>query len=557
MRIAKKLLILTLAVGLLTAALASACGYAEEGSDLLEAETMSASAPVPATAAPVAAQTSSRISGMQSAMTDDAMAVKKEVEAKLIVEAKPAAPAPPAASALARPPVSPQQPAQLISQRRIIIRTVNISIVVDDIQDAIDRIARMADQSGGWMVSSDHSLKHAGSVSVRVPATDLDSIVETLRALATDVKSEVSSSQDVTDEYFDLQSRLKNQRATESALIRLLDRAENVQHALEVQRELTNIQENIERILGRVKLLEETSAYSLITVHLSLAPASMTVDAGPDQSVAVHTPVRFRATFNPPEGMDSHNISWDFGDGSEPVRITRTAPTTQDAERVTSTVTHYYEDSRDSPFIVQVSIDSFGDTGVAEGEDTLIVTVSEIPVIEVFAGERSYRVLQNEAVEFSGSFTRPAGLSDVRYKWDFGDGSPPQEGEVAEGITRVNATHAYSDFRSWPYEAALTISAESAVGEIESSGSISVYVEEDPGLIVGGFDVAENATTAVRTLSLVLSGLTAAAVWVGIFGVIWVPLAVLIVILARRGRRFRANNPSPPAPQDQPGPGDA
>ena len=418
------------------------------------------------------------------------------------------------------------QPAQLVSQQRIIIRTVNMSIVVDEIQAAIDDIARIADEAGGWMVSSDHSLKHAGSISIRVPATGLDSVVETLRDLATDVESETNSSQDVTDEYYDLQSRLKNQRATEEALIKLLEKAEHVQYALEVQRELTNVQENIERMLGRIKLLEETSAYSLITVRLSLAPVGMSVDAGPDQSVAAYTPVRFKATFTPPEGMDQHSIVWDFGDGSEPVYIHRTAPTTEDGERVTATVTHSYDDPRDSPFIVQVSIDSFGESGVAEGEDTLIVTASETPVIEVFAGERDYRVLQNEVVEFSGSFTRPPGLSNVRYQWDFGDGSPPEEGEVAEGVTRVDTTHAYPDYRATPYRVKFTITADSAVGEIVSSHEIRARVLEDPGLIVGGFNVDDTAKTAIRTLSLVFSGLTTAAIWIGIFGVIWVPLAV-------------------------------
>ena len=462
-------------------------------------------------------------------------------------------------AALASPDLSAQQPAQLVSQRRIIVRTANMVIVVDEIQAAIDDISRMADVLGGWVVSTDRSRKHDGSVSIRVPAANLDLAIEELRELAKDVETEITTSQDVTDEYYDLQSRLKNQQATEAALIRLLDRAENVEHALAVQRELTDVQENVERLLGRIKLLEETSAYSLITVSLRLAPLDMAIDAGPDQSVAAYNPVRFKATFTPPEGMDQHSIVWDFGDGSEPVYISRTAPTTEDGERVTATVTHSYDDPRDSPFIVQVRIDSYGESGVAEGEDTLIVSVSETPVIEVFAGERDYSVLQNEVVEFSGSFTRPPGLTNVRYKWDFGDGSPPEEGEVAEGITRVDASHAYTDFRSWPYDAVFTVTADSAVGEIESSGSVSVYVEEDPGLIVGGFDVGDTAKTAVRTLSLVFSGLTTVAIWVGIFGIIWVPLAVVVVILIRRGRRLRAerpaSNPSPPAVQDEPGPG--
>ena len=167
---------------------------------------------------------------------------------------------------------STQTQAQLVSQRRIIIRTVNMVIVVDEIQAAIGDISELADGMGGWVVSTDRRQKHAGSVSIRVPAADLDSAIETLRAIAKDVETEITTSQDVTDEYFDLQSRLKNQQATEAALIRLLDRAASVEHALAVQRELSSVQENVERLLGRIKLLEETSAYSLITVSLKLAP---------------------------------------------------------------------------------------------------------------------------------------------------------------------------------------------------------------------------------------------------------------------------------------------
>ncbi len=498
----------------------------------------------------------SRPAAPAAAAPSETVVVEKEVLKEVEVE-KTVERAQSAAKTLAQPDVSPQQPAQLVSQRRIIVRTASMVIVVDEIQATIDEISQMADVLGGWVVSTDRSRKHDGSVSIRVPAVSLDLAIEELRELAKDVETEITTSQDVTDEYYDLQSRLKNQQATEAALIRLLDRAENVEHALAVQRELSNVQENVERLLGRIKLLEETSAFSLITVSLRLAPLDMVIDAGPDQSVAVHSPTRFRATFTPPEGMDQHSITWDFGDGSEPVYISRTAPTTNEGERVTATVTHTYNDPKDSPFIVQVTISSFGESGVAEGEDTLIVSVSEIPVIEVYAGN-DINATQNEEVVFTASFTRPAGLTDVRYEWDFGDGSPIFEGEVSEG-TRVATTHSYADFRPDPYRARLTIIADSAVGEVSSSQDIYVFVDEELGLVAGGFDVGDTGKTAVRTLTLVFSGLTTLAIWVGIFAIIWVPLAVLIVFLIRRGRRFRSENPTrnpnPPASQDEPGPG--
>ena len=76
---------------------------------------------------------------------------------------------------------SAQTQAQLVSQQRIIIRTVNMTIVVDEIQAAMDDISELAVSMGGWVVSSDRRQKHTGRVSIRVPAADLDSAIETLR----------------------------------------------------------------------------------------------------------------------------------------------------------------------------------------------------------------------------------------------------------------------------------------------------------------------------------------------------------------------------------------
>ena len=549
-------LIVTLClVALLLAALASACG-ASDSEDQEWArqdgeKTAAFGMPGPPGAPGPQGLPGSDVERVVREVVKEVQVAGQSVPAQ--APAAPAAPAPaPAAmaqkasseTALTGADESAQTQTQLVSQRRIIIRTVNMTIVVDEIQAAMDDISELAVGMGGWVVSTDRRQKHAGRVRVRIPAADLDSAIATLRRLASDVESEISASEDVTDEYFDLRARLKNQQATEAALIRLLDRAENVEHALAVQRELSNVQENVERIQGRIKLLEETSAFSLVTVNLRLAPVRMSVDAGADQSVAARASTRFRATFRPPEGIDSHEITWDFGDGTAPVTITRTAPTAEEGQRVTATVTHVYDDPKDSPFIVQVSISGFGESGIAEGEDTLIVSVSEIPVIEVFAGESDYRVVQNEVVEFSGSFTRPQGLSDVRYQWNFGDGSPPEEGELAEGITRVNTTHVYTDFRSARYRVKFTVTADSEVGEVTASQEIRVRVEEDIGLIVGGFEVGDTFKSAVRTLSVVVSGLTSAVIWVGIFAIIWVPIAVVAVLLIRRRRRLRAELPA-------------
>ena len=312
--------------------------------------------------------------------------------------------------------------ATLVQQRRIIVRTVDMGIEVEDVGESIDAVGDLAEEMGGWLVSSSRAEEHRGFVSVRVPAERLEEAILRLRAMAQDVKSEITSSRDVTDEYYDIQARLTNLEATEGALIKLLDRAEKVEDALSIQQSLSQVQEDIERLQGRIKLLEQTAAYSLINVSLELVKGKMAIDAGADKSTAVDEPVRFRATFTPPADIEEFSFTWDFGDGSHPVSSNRTAPTEDETERVTATITHVFADERDSPYIAQIKISGFGEAGEFEGEDTIIVTVSRAPAIEVFAGE-GFSIEAGETVQFSGSFTRPSEIRDVKYVWDFGDGS--------------------------------------------------------------------------------------------------------------------------------------
>ena len=427
--------------------------------------------------------------------------------------------------------------AQLVAQRRIIIREVDMSLVVYDIQAAIDDIAEMAADANGWVVDSGRRSLHSGRISIRVPSDVLDDTIAELRALANRVEAEDTTSRDVTDEYVDLGARLTNQQATHEALLKLLERAEEVDTALAVQRDLSRVQEEVERLSGRIKFLEESSAFSIIRVNLSLAPMAVVVDAGADQTVAVGVPVSFRATFSPPDGIEDYTISWDFGDASDTRVIHRTAPTQTPGELTTETVAHVYGTTTGSPFIAEVSITGTGEGGIIEGKDTLTVAVSEIPAIEVFAGDGE-TVEQNTEVEFSGSFTRPEGLTDVRYEWDFGDGSTPTGGDLPEGVTRATARHVYPDHRREPYIAKLTVSADSEVGEVEASAEFYVFVTEQVGFVVGGFELGDSFKTAVRGLTGFVQALTVMVIWLAIFSPFWGAIVALVWFITRwRARR--------------------
>ena len=451
------------------------------------------------------------------------------------VPAPPAAPAPrPAAPAAALAPpklvaggelgdiavVSDEAAAALALQQRIIIRTVNMGLVVADISLSLDNIEKLAVELGGWKVSSDRFQKHAGSISIRVPAERLDEAVGRMREMAVEVESERSNSQDVTEEYFDITARRDSLLAERDVYTKLFEDAEKVEDALQVREALTRIQGDVESLQGRINRLDLSSSFSLINVSLSLEPAEMTVDAGTDQTAGVGQVVRFRAFFKPPEGIEDFVFTWDFGDGSRVVTSYRTAPTEDEDTRVTATQTHQYHDERDSPFFAKVTITGTGDAGLAEGEDTLTVTVSKIPTIEIFAGENA-TVEEDQEVQLTGSFTRPEGLSEVRFKWDFGDGTPAVTGEIAEDVTNAVTTHVYPDHRPFSFTATLTITAQSEAGEVEGFSTVQVQVTEVRGWAIAGWSASGQGKTAVRALSGVGQVAVSVLIWAAIFSPIW------------------------------------
>ena len=426
-----------------------------------------------------------------------------------------------------------EERAALVAQNRIIVRTVNLALEVDDVADAIELISQNAQQIGGWVVGSDRSSRHYGFVAVRVPAAQLDTALKWMREVGVDVLSEASTSTDVTDEYYDLRSRVKSLQATEEALIRLLDRAADVEDALEVQRELARVQVEVEAHLGRIKLLEETAAFSLVNISLNLAPQDMRVDAGEDMTFSVGENARFRATFYPPEGIDDFDFVWDFGDGTRVATGTGSAPR-PGGGRITATVHHQYSSDLESPFIVEVTMTGRGEAGIVEGSGTFIATVTELPAITVFAGEHRF-VEEGEEVEFSGSFTRPEGLSNYQYSWEFSDGTEAVTGAPEEGATTVTVTHVYENHRPQSFTVTLTVSADSEAGEVEGSTSIEVFVQESKGFVVSGWSAEENLKGAVRALS----GFAQAAGTVGIWVVIFSPVLLIVGAVIYGFMRFR------------------
>jgi len=157
------------------------------------------------------------------------------------------------------------------TEERMIVRTGEMSLVVENVTQASDEIAQLARRFDGYVVSSHISGEEEemrGWISIRVPDERFDQALAELRNLAVRVTSESTSSQDVTEEYVDLKSRLKNAEATEQQYLALLEKAEDVEDILRIYESLSRVRQEIEQIKGRMQYLERTSSMSLISVHL-------------------------------------------------------------------------------------------------------------------------------------------------------------------------------------------------------------------------------------------------------------------------------------------------
>ena len=257
----------------------------------------------------------------------------KGIPGEVVVETPPMAPEP-----------SPVNGRDLsIDTDRMIIRTANMQLVVDDVRDTIDKITELAQSREGYVVNSSswkEGERIVGQITIRVPSEDFNYAMSVLRSLAVEVNSETTSSQDVTEEYVDLEATLRNLEATEVQLLKLMEKAVKVEDILNVQRELSRVQQDIERTKGRMQYLERTSAMSLIQVSLEQSKVEVWLSAS---KVTAKEGEHIRFDSDVGGGIRPYSYEWDFGDGNT---STDNNPRHQYKSRGTYTVTLTVTDDR-------------------------------------------------------------------------------------------------------------------------------------------------------------------------------------------------------------------
>ncbi|MEW6127652.1 MAG: DUF4349 domain-containing protein [Acidobacteriota bacterium] len=163
---------------------------------------------------------------------------------------------------------------QQVIERKI-IRNARLTIECDAPAELQSKLNAIAGEFGGFVVTSDYKQNDSRSgasetvtVTLRVPADRFDAVIAKIRPIGSRVINENVTGQDVTEEFIDLEARIKTQKALEQQFLDILKRAAKVEDALSVQTEIANVRTEIERLEGRKRFIENQAALSTITIVL-------------------------------------------------------------------------------------------------------------------------------------------------------------------------------------------------------------------------------------------------------------------------------------------------
>jgi hypothetical protein len=171
------------------------------------------------------------------------------------------APAPQfAKSEIADDEAAPPDAAEARPKSGRLVYTAHLTIAVFQVQASLDAVAKLAQEVGGYLM-----MRSDEQIQVRVPVAHFEATLESIAAIGDILHREIRA-EDVSDHYRDLEARLQSARALRARLESLLERAQSVEDALKIERELTRVTREIERAEAMFRDLSERIAYSTVTV---------------------------------------------------------------------------------------------------------------------------------------------------------------------------------------------------------------------------------------------------------------------------------------------------
>ncbi|MBT2695340.1 DUF4349 domain-containing protein [Bacillus sp. ISL-55] len=159
-----------------------------------------------------------------------------------------------------------------VAAQRMVIFNAEMDIRVDNFEKARNALEQKAQSYNGYIVQSNSNRydgeQQSGTMTFRIPQEHFNAFLNDAEGLSVQVNNRHVSGQDVTEEYVDLESRLKSKKAVEARLLDFMKQAQKTEDLLKISSDLADVQEQIEQIAGRKKFLENQTALSTVTITL-------------------------------------------------------------------------------------------------------------------------------------------------------------------------------------------------------------------------------------------------------------------------------------------------
>jgi hypothetical protein len=168
-----------------------------------------------------------------------------------------------------KPGQTQAEPATQAATPKQIIKTAQVRIQVEKLAASTAAVRKLTEQAGGYLSNSAETrsnYEHTVSMTIRVPAAQFEGLLENLLKQGVFVAENNVNAQDVTEEFVDIQTRLKTKRALETRYLELLRQAKTMKDILELEQALQQVREEIESREGRLKYLQSQVGYSTVTL---------------------------------------------------------------------------------------------------------------------------------------------------------------------------------------------------------------------------------------------------------------------------------------------------
>ncbi len=156
---------------------------------------------------------------------------------------------------------------------RLVVKSGNITLEIENYDEAMNKISEITNNYKGYIASSNTKVvawgKKQGIITIRVPADKFEALFSEISGIGKLISENITTN-DITEEYIDLEARQKTQKQLEERLLKLLsERTAYLSDILAVEDKLSSVRQKIESVEGKMKYLKSQAAYSTLTISLN------------------------------------------------------------------------------------------------------------------------------------------------------------------------------------------------------------------------------------------------------------------------------------------------